>query len=179
MLEDELIVEWMAEMGLTASALGMERFGFLPLARQNRILLLGFFITWVSHDFVLCHLFFICLFFGYPNVSILSIQYIYNYIYNIDYIYYIYILYTLYTILAHRWHTSRYLTWFLDFLDPLILLGWCMHRLKILTGGLHPNSINPAEQDLRRLEARRVGWFESSVLADCAEFLFPHPGPER
>ena len=59
-LEDEFIVEWMAEMGLTASALGMERFGFLPLARQNRILLLGFFITWVSHDFFLCHLFFIC-----------------------------------------------------------------------------------------------------------------------
>ena len=102
-LEDEFIVEWMAEMGLTASALGMERFGFLPLARQNRILLLGFFITWVSHDFFLCHLFFICfVFFGYPNVSIQ-----YKYIRLLYYIYiYIHYIQSLHIDDIHRdiWH---------------------------------------------------------------------------
>lgn len=42
-MEDEIIVEWMGEMGLMDSQAAVERLGFLPLHRQARILLLGFF----------------------------------------------------------------------------------------------------------------------------------------
>ena len=55
-LEDPFVIQWMQEMNLTDSDVGMERFGFLPLARQGRILLLGFFMTWVSHVFFILYI---------------------------------------------------------------------------------------------------------------------------